>query len=346
MGYCPKCGANLRIETICPYCGERLRPELSDNKELERLRDVTNDFRSRPTCQDHELKELIVAFLATASLQEKGIYENRIKVYLDNYLNGGEGIVNIIDYSASPSVYDGAVSGSRASGTAGAASGAAVAATGGSPKGRRPRKKLSMKARIIIASSALVVAVAAVLIPVLSRSSKNKSSEYGSCYSTYVTLSSEGYSKGHFYAYYGSYMSNISVPTRTYNQDQYKFGGYYSRSNGMGTKYFDKNGYCVQSWNSCESNVTLYAYWIQGYMINFNMNGGSSYYTITKYGFYGEFPDNISYSDLPTRYGYTFTGFYDQSSGGTQYYSAYGTAVKSYDRNYGITLYAHWSYNY
>lgn len=344
MGYCPKCGANLRIETICPYCGERLRPELSDNKELERLRDVTNDFRSRPTCQDHELKELIVAFLASASLQEKGIYENRIKAYLDNYLNGGEGIVNIIDYSASPSVYDGAVSGT---GAAGAASGGSVATTGGSPNGRRPRKQLSMKARIIIASTAVVVAVAAVLVPVLASSSKNNSDDkYGSCYSTYVTLSSEGYSYGHFYAYYGSYMSNVSVPTRSYNQGQYKFGGYYSRSNGMGTKYFDKNGYCVQSWNSCESDVTLYAYWIQGYMINFNMNGGSSYYTITKYGFYGEFPDNISYSDLPTRYGYTFTGFYDQSSGGTQYYSAYGTAVKSYDRNYGITLYAHWSYNH
>ncbi len=346
MGYCPKCGASIGIETICPYCGERLQPEISSNKELERLREVTNDFRSRPTCPDHELKELIVTFLATASLKEKGIYENRIKAYFDNYLNGGNGIVSIVD-SSSYSV-SGPTSGGSIATAAGAAAGAATAsaASGGSSKG--PRKKLSKKGLILllVGVGALVVGGTVTGIVVgTSGSSKNAANNGGTCSSTRVYLYSEGTYYSSFTVYYGAYMPSVSIPSR-YNYDyygQYKFDGYYSGLNGGGTKYFDQDGNCVRSWDQCVTSASLYANWKEGYQISFNMNGGSSSYSYTKYGFYGDYPSNIDYYDLPTRYGYTFSGFYDSMYGGTQYYNSSGYAVKKWDKYYSATLYAHWT---
>lgn len=46
---------------------------------------------------------------------------------------------------------------------------------------------------------------------------------------------------------------------------------------------------------------------------------------------------------LPTCEGYTFDGYYDAQTGGTQYYSADGTSAKKFDKGSDTTLYAHWS---
>ena len=45
---------------------------------------------------------------------------------------------------------------------------------------------------------------------------------------------------------------------------------------------------------------------------------------------------------MPTRNGYTFKGYYDATSGGTQYYKADGTSNKNWDRTSATTLYAQW----
>ena len=45
---------------------------------------------------------------------------------------------------------------------------------------------------------------------------------------------------------------------------------------------------------------------------------------------------------VPTRSGFTFLGFYDAQSGGTQYYTASATGARTFDKTYDCTLYAHW----
>lgn len=49
---------------------------------------------------------------------------------------------------------------------------------------------------------------------------------------------------------------------------------------------------------------------------------------------------------MPTRNGYTFLGYYDATSGGTQYYKADGTSARNWDKVVAATtLYARWSQN-
>jgi uncharacterized repeat protein (TIGR02543 family) len=45
---------------------------------------------------------------------------------------------------------------------------------------------------------------------------------------------------------------------------------------------------------------------------------------------------------VPTRNGYEFLGWFDQSVGGVQYTNASGEATRPWDKIYGTTLYAHW----
>ena len=47
---------------------------------------------------------------------------------------------------------------------------------------------------------------------------------------------------------------------------------------------------------------------------------------------------------VPTRNGYTFGGYYDQTNGGgTQYYNADGSSAKAWDKATATTLYAKWT---
>ena len=45
---------------------------------------------------------------------------------------------------------------------------------------------------------------------------------------------------------------------------------------------------------------------------------------------------------VPTRSGFTFLGFFDAQSGGTQYYTASATGARTFDKTSDCTLYAHW----
>ena len=47
----------------------------------------------------------------------------------------------------------------------------------------------------------------------------------------------------------------------------------------------------------------------------------------------------------PTRTGYTFNGYYDATSGGTQYYKADGSSARTWNKTAATTLYAQWTAN-
>ena len=48
---------------------------------------------------------------------------------------------------------------------------------------------------------------------------------------------------------------------------------------------------------------------------------------------------------MPTRSGYTFQGYYDDITGGTQYYTETGESARLWDKEENITLYARWTEN-
>ena len=119
---------------------------------------------------------------------------------------------------------------------------------------------------------------------------------------------------------YGKNISNITVPAKEYKvtlvYDSTKteektvkltFGGYYSEKNGKGIQYINASGSGVKSYDKA-TNTTLYAKW------------NSASITLP----------------TPSKTGYTFDGWYTQSSGGTKVSNTYTPAGN-------VTLYAHWT---
>ena len=137
-------------------------------------------------------------------------------------------------------------------------------------------------------------------------------------------------------ATYGSAMPSATMPTRT----GYTFGGYYDATSG-GTQYYTATGASARSWNKT-ANTTLYARWTANtYTVTLNKQsgtGGSSSVTAT----YGSAMPSAT---MPTRTGYTFAGYYDATSGGTQYYTAAGASARSWNKTANTTLYARWTAN-
>ena len=134
----------------------------------------------------------------------------------------------------------------------------------------------------------------------------------------------------------GSAMPSITLPTRT----GYSFDGYYTGTNGGGTKYYNANG---TSANNCPSTgLTLYAKWkANTYTVTFNKQngtGGSDQVTAT-------YDSAMPSATMPTRTGYTFAGYYDNTSGGTQYYTATGASARNWNKTSATTLYARWTFN-
>ena len=119
---------------------------------------------------------------------------------------------------------------------------------------------------------------------------------------------------------YGKNISNITVPAKEYKvtlvYDSTKteekkvkltFGGYYSETNGKGIQYINASGSGVKSYDKSK-DTTLYAKW------------NSASITLP----------------TPSKTGYTFDGWYTQSSGGTKVSNTYTPAGN-------VTLYAHWT---
>ena len=91
--------------------------------------------------------------------------------------------------------------------------------------------------------------------------------------------------------------------------------------------------------NSCTAQTST---------VSFNANGGSGGQSADVTATYGSAMPTIS-TTKPTRTGYTFMGWYDNSnyaaSGAKQYYTASGGSARTYDKTAATTLYAGWKAN-
>ncbi|MCQ2347815.1 MAG: InlB B-repeat-containing protein [Paludibacteraceae bacterium] len=104
---------------------------------------------------------------------------------------------------------------------------------------------------------------------------------------------------------YDTKTSTVTPPTKT----GYDFQGYYAKTGGQGTKYFDKDGNAAETWDITEDNTTLFAHWTPiEYTIHYdNLNGttkADETYTI-------ESDDITLTAPTGTYAGYTFAGWYD-----------------------------------
>lgn len=153
-------------------------------------------------------------------------------------------------------------------------------------------------------------------------------------WTTQVTLSKAGGTGGSDYVVitYNAPMPTATAPTRP----GYSFGGYYTESNGNGTRFYTENMTGAQNWN-LTLGVTLYAKWIAGiYTITFNYNGATGGADLTS--------KNVSYGSLygdlpqPVKSGSTFGGWYLESTFDTLITN---TTVVNVMSNH--TLYARWT---
>ena len=103
-------------------------------------------------------------------------------------------------------------------------------------------------------------------------------------------------------ATYDAAMPTITVPTRT----GYTFGGYFTQTNGGGTKYYNADGTSARTWNIAQATM-LYAKWtINKYTITFDINGGTP---ATIAAICQDYGTTITAPANPERTGYTFAGW-------------------------------------
>jgi hypothetical protein len=130
-------------------------------------------------------------------------------------------------------------------------------------------------------------------------------------YSTYSKKEHGKSSKIYEYIYNnGNKVANVTVPSRT----GYSFGGYFTGTNGSGTKCINVNGKIASSNTQFTKDSTLYAYWIPNtYYIDYYGNGstfGSMDSSPIQFG--------ISKALMPNLFGRVFSITYN-ANGGTVY---------------------------
>ena len=124
---------------------------------------------------------------------------------------------------------------------------------------------------------------------------------------------------------WGGYQSSVLYADGGYSY-QHRFGLDDVGLDNRGTWYWPR-------W----SGVTVRP--VQGFSVTLDMQGGSDG-TTSVTAMYGSAMPSIT---VPTRTGYTFGGYY--TSSGTQYYSASGEGVRTWDQVSAMTLYAQWQVN-
>ncbi|WP_249030152.1 InlB B-repeat-containing protein [Tannockella kyphosi] len=127
---------------------------------------------------------------------------------------------------------------------------------------------------------------------------------------------------------------SLTLRTATPTRTGYTFKGWGTYATDTSVNYSAGGTY------TSNSNITLYAIWERNsYTVSYNANGGSNAPSSqTKY--YGI---NLTLrTAIPTRTGYTFSGWGTYATDTSVNYSAGGT----YTSNSGITLYAIWTPNY
>ena len=153
-------------------------------------------------------------------------------------------------------------------------------------------------------------------------------------WTTTIALNMDGGSGGtsSIVVTYNAPMPTATAPTRT----GYTFGGYYTESNGNGTRFYTEKMESAQDWNLAV-NTSLYAKWVaKEYVVTFEYNGATEGNTMEdKKVSFGNF-----YSDLPSpsKAGSSFAGWYLESTFQTPITS---TTVVSTASDH--TIYAKWS---
>lgn len=135
-------------------------------------------------------------------------------------------------------------------------------------------------------------------------------------------------------------IASASLPTPP---PGYAFAGFYDApvaSNG--TMYYTAGGISARTWDKAGSS-TLYAAW-QGlpYIVHLDRGEGATGGVTSVTATYGAAMPSIISSNLPTRIGHVFEGYFDEE--GTQYYNASGRSVRAWDiQSDDVVLYAKWS---
>lgn len=132
---------------------------------------------------------------------------------------------------------------------------------------------------------------------------------------------------------YASTYGTLPTPTRT----GYTFAGWFTATSG-GSQV------TASTKVSITSAQTLYARWTANkYAVTLDKNGGSNG-TGSVTATYGSAMPSAT---APSRTGYSFNGYYDAASGGTQYYNASMGSVRAWNKASNTTLYAQWTgYDY
>ena len=108
-----------------------------------------------------------------------------------------------------------------------------------------------------------------------------------------------------------------------------------------GKQYYSDLGISSHNWDK-ESDTILYARWnVNQYEITLDKNGGTGGQNTVKV----EYNTNIPKVLVPSRTGYTFQGYYDTATGGTQYIDANGNSGIAWTNESINKLYAHWTLN-
>ena len=129
---------------------------------------------------------------------------------------------------------------------------------------------------------------------------------------------------------------NINKPSKT----GYSFKGYYTSTNGSGTNYVNSSGTFINNAYKTIGDKTLYALWTPNtYTITYNANGGSGAPSSQSYTYD---PNGNIYlsSDKPSKTGYTFMGWSENSSATSASFSP-GQWWGTHNAN-NYTLYAVW----
>ena len=139
---------------------------------------------------------------------------------------------------------------------------------------------------------------------------------------------------------FGSDMpTGVSAPTKT----GYTFGGYYTQTYGLGTKYYNADMTSAHVWSIAE-NTSLYAYWtVNTYVVTLDMMNGTGGTAYVEVQYLSILPSSAV---APTRQGYRFEGYYtDVNGSGDLCYNSQMTSQFVWSAASDGTIYAYWVQN-
>ncbi len=135
----------------------------------------------------------------------------------------------------------------------------------------------------------------------------------------------------------GSKLPNLETPKRT----GYSFEGYYSETNGNGTKYYNSTGTSDIIWNQNSTTVSMYSNWTPNkYTITYDSNGGKGNTTNSNHVY--DSKQKLS-KNTYSKEGYTFLGWSTDKNATTAEFLDEEVIVNlTSNPNDNVTLYAVW----